>query len=162
MKIFVVTSLVLVLSGTALRAQVSERGTRIGLGIEALSGEKSRGIGYSLQIQSPVSERINWTVTLGKTDLRSSTKVFPRPKYQYLLLKGGARYYFDQTFYLAGDIGAAFDQVKHGNTYLALSPGVGAEVTAFGANRVDLGFRYERYTTNINFLALRLALNFGY
>jgi|GEM_PF-4765009 len=153
------------LTGTQIvkSQQSALRNPKLGIGLEALAGDSKWGTGYFLNFQSPILQNLNWTVTLGKTNLQSTLKVMPKPKYENFVAKVGAKYFLNDLLYISGDVGAAFDQIQRKTTRFAWSPGFGGEINVFEGSTIDIGGRYEVYQSGnpLRFFALRAALNLG-
>ena len=139
------------------------RNPKLGIGLEAAIGDTKIGTGYSLNFQSPITRNLNWTATVGKTNLSSTLKVMPKPKYENWVTKVGVKYFLTEQFYVAGDLGAAFDQIQRKTTRFAWSPGLGAELNIFGESALDVALKYEAYQSGnpLRFFALKVALNLG-
>lgn len=139
------------------------RNPKLGIGLEVANGQSKIGTGYSLNFQSPIVENLNWTATVGKINLTSTQKVYPKRKYEYWVTKVGARYFLTGQLYVAGDLGAAFDQIQRNTTRFAWSAALGAELNVFGESALDIGLKHEAYQPGdrLNFFALKVALNLG-
>ena len=164
-KNLLISVIVLLSCSKVVKSQQSGslRNPKLGIGVEADLGDNKYGAGYSLNFQSPITRSLNWTVTLGKTNLQSTLKVMLKPKYENLTAKVGVKYFLNEHLYVSGDIGAAFNQIQRRNTRFAWSPGIGVEMHVFGKSALDIGGKYEVYQSanSLKFFALKMALNLG-
>lgn len=127
------------------------------------------GFGGSLQYQHPVAENLLVTGSAGYTTFTGkdvnifgfTTKL---PAYNAIPVKAGARYYFGDNFFAAGELGAAFGTKSGSSTAFVYAPGIGVDFPVADKGSVELGARYEGWSANSTtsgFIGLRLAYNFG-
>lgn len=165
MKKLIISAILMLSCGQLAIAQQNSfvRSPKLGIGLEGALGPGKYGSGYFLQFQSPIAANLNWTASVGKTNLQSTQKVYPARKYENFVPKVGARYFLNERVYVAGEVGAAFDQIQRRTTRFAWSSGIGVELNIFGESALDIGGKYEAYESanTVRFFALRAALNLG-
>lgn len=122
------------------------------------------GYGGSLQYQHPVAESLSVTGSAGYINFQSKEVLGVKVNSGAIPVKAGARYYFGENFFAAGEIGAAIGTEKGDKTGFIYAPGVGVDFPVSDSGSVELGARYEgwSYSGGSNgFIGLRLAYNFG-
>jgi hypothetical protein len=122
------------------------------------------GYGGSLQYQHPVAENLLVTGSAGYTNFQSKEVLGVKVNSGAIPVKAGARYYFGENFFAAGEIGAAIGTEKGDKTGFVYSPGVGVEFPVSDKGGIELGARYEGWSKNggtSSFIGLRAAFNFG-
>lgn len=123
------------------------------------------GFGGSLQYQHPVAENLSITGSAGYTSFTGKEIAgLKLPSFGTIPVKAGARYYFGENFFAAGELGAGISTEKNGKTAFIYAPGVGVDFPVSDGGSIELGARYEGWSANSNtsgFIGLRLAYNFG-
>lgn len=123
------------------------------------------GFGGSLQYQHPVAESLSVTGSAGYLNFKSKEDAFGNTHNSGAIpVKAGARYYFGENFFAAGELGVGISTEKNGSTAFIYAPGVGVDFPVSDTGSIELGARYEGWSANSNtsgFIGLRLAYNFG-
>jgi hypothetical protein len=122
------------------------------------------GYGGSLQYQHPVAENLLVTGSAGYTNFQSKEILGVKVNSGAIPVKAGARYYFGENFFAAGELGAAIGTEKGDKTGFVYSPGVGVEFPVSDKGGIEIGARYEGWSKNggtSSFIGLRAAFNFG-
>lgn len=127
------------------------------------------GYGGSLQYQHPVAENLLVTGSAGYTTFTGKEvtvlgATYKAPSWGAIPVKAGARYYFGENFFAAGELGAAIPTKDGGKTAFVYAPGIGVDFPVSDKGSVELGGRYEAWSANSTtngFIGLRLAYNFG-
>ena len=165
-KKLLISAIVLLLFSQNLKSQEAKlpRNPKLGIGAAAILGSNEYGLGYSLNFQSAINSVLNWTATVEQTNLQSTSKVMPQPKFENLVAKAGAKYYLSKQFYFSGETGLAFDQLRTNNRSLAWATAMGVEINVFGKSSIELGGKYEQYRSKIplSFFALKATFNLGF
>lgn len=131
-----------------------------GVPVGAAGDIYSSAIGGSLKFESPASENILFTVSVGYASLAAKEALigggtFKPPAAIFAPLKLGVKYRLIGPIYTEGQIGAAFETRGRRSTRFIYAPGL---VLSLG--HVDAGLRYEGWAGsngNINQVALRLG-----
>ena len=176
-KLFLLTAIAGVLGFSNVNAQtkdVAMTGSKIGIGAEFafptgdFGDAYDLGYGGSLQFQTPIANKLNFTATGGylnfqgkKIDIPGGT--YTAPDYGVIPLKVGARYFIAENFYAGGELGAAIGTGSGSDTRFIYTPHIGVEFPVADKSTIDLGARYEAWSNNgtSRFVGLRLAYNFG-
>ncbi|MFI5452485.1 hypothetical protein ACHMWN_10035 [Pedobacter sp. UC225_61] len=125
--------------------------------------------GGSIQFEQPVAKSLNLIFSTGYLsqmitgDLRDAFKAFGLPTSLGMIpIKAGAKYYFNNNFYGAGDAGVAIS-VDGGGTAFIFGPSLGASFSIADKSSLDFGLRYGTWTTSrsLSFLGIRAAYAFG-
>ena len=122
------------------------------------------GYGGSLQYQHPVAENLLVTGSAGYTNFQNKEVLGVKTSFGAIPIKAGARYYFGENFFAAGELGAAIPTKDGGKTAFVYTPGIGVDFAVADKGSVELGARYEAWSANSTtngFIGLRLAYNFG-
>ncbi len=123
------------------------------------------GFGGSLQYQHPVAESLSITGSAGYLNFKSKKDILGNTySFGTIPVKAGARYYFGENFFAAGELGAAISTEKGGSTGFIYAPGVGVDFPVSDTGSIELGARYEGWSQKggtSGFIGLRLAYNFG-
>jgi len=141
--------------------------TNLGIGVNLgvpTSDAYSFAIGADARLQFDVSKQVSIPITTGYThflgkEIANNIEV---PDYGFIPLKGGVKFFFDQTgsgLYALGELGAAFGVTNASGTAFLYSPAVGYS----WSNGLDLGVKYEglsRDNNNTGQVALRIAYGF--
>lgn len=125
------------------------------------------GYGGSLQFQTPIAEKLNFTASAGyltftgKEIIAGSNLKFPR--FNVIPVKAGIRYFLAENFYAGGELGAAFGTSNDSGTAFVYTPNIGVEFPVSDKGSFDLGVRYEAWSNDgtLRFFGVRLAYNFG-
>jgi len=185
-KLFILSAIAGVFAFSNLSAQtkdVAMSGSKIGIGAEfafptgSFGDVYDFGYGGSLQFQTPIAAKLNFTATAGYlnfqgkdiADVNGTTVKFADAG--VVPVKIGARYFIAENFYAGGELGAAFGTSDNAKTAFVYTPNIGVEFPVADKGSIDLGARYEAmsYGDNDNrgyngtnkFIGLRLAYNFG-
>lgn len=127
------------------------------------------GFGGSLQYQHPVAENLLVTGSAGYLNFKGKDYTAMGVTYKggnsgAIPIKAGARYYFGENFFAAGELGAAIPTKDGGKTAFVYAPGIGVDFPVSDKGSVELGARYEAWSANSatsGFIGLRAAFNFG-
>ncbi|HEY0175074.1 MAG TPA: hypothetical protein VGC08_01770 [Pedobacter sp.] len=126
------------------------------------------GYGGSLQFQTTIAQKLNFTATAGymnfkAKDLETPFGTFEGGNYGAVPVKAGIRYFLSENFYAGGELGAAFGTSDGAGTAFVYTPHIGVEFPVSDTGSIDLGARYEAWSNNgtSGFFGLRLAYNFG-
>jgi len=177
-RLFFVTALAGILGFSTTNAQtkdVAMTGSKIGIGAEFAfpTGDFGKaydfGYGGSLQFQTPIANKLNFTATGGYLNFQGKENIVVNgvtgtlPDYGVIPLKVGARYFIAENFYAGGELGAAIGTGSGSETAFVYTPHIGVEFPVADKSTIDLGARYEAWSNNgtSRFVGLRLAYNFG-
>ncbi|MET4140863.1 hypothetical protein [Pedobacter sp. UYP1] len=155
------------------------KGSRLGIGAEFavpvgdLSNGVKFGYGGSLQFQTPIANKLNFTASAGYLRFKGKdylTSYYPGT-YSWeeggsagvIPVKIGVKYFVADNIYAGGEVGAAFATGEGSGTAFIYSPGVGIEFPFANKKSLDLGVRYESWNQDgaLGFFGLRVAYNFG-
>lgn len=170
------TALILFVASNVNAQSVTPGNLRFGIGVEGLLpvGNSSQtlnfGLGITPRLQYSLSDKVALTFTSGiyhffpKTVTYPATGTFPgfttKYKSDIIPVKVGAKFFVNSNFYLAGEIGAAFEVAEGGGpVHLLVSPGIG-----YATKKWDIGARYENFSGNgytDGIIGLRVAYGFG-
>lgn len=163
-------------AGLAYGASAQTEGAVKKLSIGAEFGIPTKGsdellVGGSLQFEQPVAKSLNLTLSAGYIadmitgDSKEILKAMGlKTSYGFVPLKAGAKYYFGNYFYGAGEVGAAISTESGGGTAFAFAPTLGASFSVSDKSALDFGVRYENWSRDGNssgFFGLRAAFSFG-
>ena len=179
-RLFLLTAIAGVLGLSSVNAQtkdVAMTGSKLGIGAEFAfpTGNSSDvydfGYGGSLQFQTPIANKLNFTATAGylnfqgKDIVSSEVGSVKYRDYAAVPIKLGARYFLAENFYAGGELGAAIGTKSGSKTSFVYTPQIGVEFPVADNGSIDLGARYEAWSDNdfapSRFIGLRLAYNFG-
>lgn len=121
------------------------------------------GYGGSLQYQHPVAANLLVTGSAGYTTFKVKSSIGSGSD-GAIPIKAGARYYFGENFFAAGELGAAISTETGGKTGFIYTPGIGVEFPVSDKGSIELGGRYEGWSVSggtKSFIGLRAAFNFG-
>jgi long-subunit fatty acid transport protein len=141
----------------------------------------NHGYGASLQLQTPVRNNVNFTLSAGYLELKGKNALFEQgivtqvDDIGLVPLKAGVKYYPVDYFYLGGDLGVTLGVKNFNETTVFYVPNFGVEFPVSGKSSLDLNVRYERgisnrpfdrsgeagFFTTPKFVGLRLGYNFG-
>lgn len=166
-KLLLLTAVVGLFAFTSVNAQTKT--PRLGIGAEfgfpmgTFGDVFNLGYGGSLQYQHPVAPSLLVTGSAGYTVFKAKDD-FGGGTVGAIPIKAGARYYFGETFFAAGELGASISTETGGKTGFVYAPGIGVDFPVSDKGSIELGGRYEgwSYSGGTNgFIGLRLAYNFG-
>ena len=154
---------------------VGMTGTKLGIGADFAfpmgdyGDYADFGFGGSLGLQIPIANRVSFTGSAGYLNFKSKEVVGVSVNSAAIPVKAGARFFVAENFYIGGELGAAFPTEDGGKTAFAYAPGVGIEFPVADNGAIELGARYEGWSSKNSldqsftnsFLGLRLAYNFG-
>lgn len=131
----IVFSLVFVLVISLVNAQSDWR-----MGVAALPGVASSGgygfvFGADVRLQKQIEPKTHFILTTGVTHFFKKNNVTGAG---YIPLKAGAKYFLEDHFYAAGEIGIGFGTVKNSGRSFIWSPSVGLSFKT-----VDISVKYE-------------------
>jgi len=171
-KLFLLTAIAGIFAFSNVSAQtkdVAMSGQKLGIGAEFafptgnFGDVYNLGYGGSLQFQTPIAEKLNFTATAGFLNFKAKDE-FGGGNYGTIPVKIGARYFLAENFYAGGELGAAFGTQDGSNTSFVYTPHIGVEFPVSDKGSIDLGARYEAWSQDggtLRFVGLRLAYNFG-
>lgn len=172
-KLFLLTAVAGLFAFSSVNAQTKSPKLSLGAEFAFPIGDFGKGtdFGYggSLQYQHPVAENLLVTGSAGYTSFKLKEVTVLGVTYGggnvgAIPIKAGARYYFGDNFFAAGELGAAIGTEKGDKTGFIYSPGVGVEFPVSDKGGIELGARYEGWSKNggtSSFIGLRAAFNFG-
>ena len=177
-KLFLLTALAGMFAISNVSAQTKDpamSGQKLGIGAEFAfpTGDfgdyADFGYGGSLQFQTPIAEKLNFTATAGYINFKYKDVTIPGfgtfngGNFGVIPVKIGARYFLAENFYAGGELGAAFTTGDNSETSFVYTPNIGVEFPVSDKGSIDLGARYEAWSNNgtAKFIGLRLAYNFG-
>ncbi|RAJ31657.1 outer membrane beta-barrel protein [Pedobacter cryoconitis] len=164
---------------SAQRKDPAMSGQKLGIGVDfalptgTTNDYYKLGVGGSLQFQTPIAHNLNFTGSAGYLSFTGKEYlggILKTPTYAAIPLKAGLRYFVAENFYVGGELGAAIGTSSGANTAFVYSPGAGFEFPVANKSTVEIGARYEGWSSgnNVNsyvpvkgFVGLRLAYNFG-
>jgi len=161
--------------GNAVSAQTSQAINKISVGADVvlptgdLSAISGVGFGGSVSGELNVVKNLNLTASAGylnfsyKKVFRDYFKAAGVGNMAAIPVKGGAKYYFGQNFYGAAELGAAFSTGEGSETAFIYAPTLGTSFSVSPKSSLDLGIRYESWSSDgtSSFLGLRAAFAFG-
>ena len=177
-KLFLLTAIAGVFAFSNVSAQtkdVAMTGQKLGIGAEFAfpTGDfgdvYNLGYGGSLQFQTPIAAKLNFTATAGYLnftgkDYTTPIGTFKAADFGSIPVKIGARYFLAENFYAGGELGASFATGDNSGTAFVYTPNIGVEFPVADKASIDFGVRYEawsRDSSTLRFVGLRLAYNFG-
>lgn len=173
-KLFLLTAIAGLFAFSNVSAQtkdVAMSGNKFGIGAEfafptgSFGDVYNLGYGGSLQFQTPIAEKLNFTATAGYLNFTGKDlgAGFKAADFGVIPVKIGARYFIAENFYAGGELGAAFGTGDNSETSFVYTPNIGVEFPVSDKGSIDLGARYEAWSNNgtLKFVGLRLAYNFG-
>lgn len=178
-KLFLLSAIAGIFAFSNLSAQtkdVAMSGQKLGIGAEFafptgnFGDAYKLGYGGSLQFQTPIADKLNFTATAGYLNFTGKDYTTPIGTYKLadygsIPVKAGVRYFLAENFYAGGELGASF-AVSNGysGTAFVYTPNIGVEFPVADKASIDLGARYEAWSkdsSTTRFFGLRLAYNFG-
>jgi hypothetical protein len=140
------------------------------------------GFGGSIKIEAPITTTLHFTGSAGFVDYAtnahylyyvplaygSSSAGIQPPPFQFIPVKAGLQYYYDQYLYISSEVGAAFGANSVSTTSVIYSGGLGAVIPFNLHSGLDISARYERgflapsYDSPMSQLGIRVAYKFGY
>lgn len=177
-KLFLLTAIAGMFAFSNLSAQTKDpamSGSKLGIGAEFafptgdFGDATDFGYGGSLQFQTPIIEKLNFTASAGYLNFKNKNVDLPGGvtykggNFGYIPVKAGVNYFLAENFYIGGELGAAFGTKDNYNTQFVYTPHIGVEFPVSDGGSIDLGARYEAWSNDgtSRFVGLRLAYNFG-
>lgn len=165
----------LFICNSAKAQSVDKNNLRFGIGVDGLlpvgnsANTENFGIGVTPRLQYSLSNSVALTFTSGIYHFFPKTISYPigngltgtsKYKSDIIPVKVGAKFFVGSNFYLAGEVGAAFEVAEGGGpVHFLYSPGLG-----YATKKWDIGARYESYGGNgysDGIIGLRVAYGFG-
>ncbi|WP_442588530.1 outer membrane beta-barrel protein [Pedobacter sp. AW31-3R] len=169
-KLFLLTAIAGMFAFSNVSAQTDPAmgGSKLGIGAEFAfpTGDfgdfTDFGYGGSLQFQTPIVEKLNFTASAGYLNFKYKDE-FGGGSFGNIPVKAGVNYFLAENFYIGGELGAAFGTGDNSNTSFVYTPHIGVEFPVADKSSIDLGARYEAWSNDgtRRFVGLRLAYNFG-
>ncbi|MFD0749710.1 hypothetical protein ACFQZS_06125 [Mucilaginibacter calamicampi] len=149
---------------------------RFGIGVEGLlpvgntADVANFGLGLTPRLQYGLSDKVALTFTSGLYHFFPKTRTYPEYGYypgavskyksDIIPIKVGVKYFVGGNFYIAGEVGAAFEVAERGQSkHFLWSPGIG-----YATKKWDIGARFENFSGNNysdGIIGLRVAYGFG-
>ncbi|WP_231427313.1 MULTISPECIES: hypothetical protein [Pedobacter] len=165
-----------IFSITTLKAQTSPNisiGAEFGLPSGNFVSLSGIGLGASVKAEFPVSPQLALTANAGIMNFFGKRNQLINVRdLTYVPLKGGIKYQ-SQGFYAEAQLGAGFSTNGQREVFI-WSPGIGNQFKLSGANKLDVGIRYEawagknessvsgiRNSNSKGFAGIRFAYVFG-
>lgn len=173
----ILAALALLICGNVNAQSVTPGKFRFGVGVDGLlpvgnaSNTLNFGMGITPRLQYDISDHVALTFTSGLYHFFPKTVTYPatgsfqgfttKYKSDIIPVKVGAKFFTGQHFYLAGEVGAAFELAENASRkpHFLWSPGVG-----YATKRWDIAARYENFSGNgysDGMVAARVAYGFG-
>lgn len=172
----ILTALILFVGSNANAQSVTPNNLRFGIGVDGLLpvGNSTEtlnfGLGITPRLQYSLSDKVALTFTSGiyhffpKTVTYPATGVYPgftiKYKSDIIPVKAGAKFFINSNFYVAGEVGAAFEVADGGGpVHFLVSPGIG-----YATKKWDIAARYENFSGNgysDGIIGMRIAYGFG-
>jgi hypothetical protein len=172
----VLTTLLLLVGSWANAQSVTPNNLRFGIGVDGLlpvgnsTSTLNFGLGITPRLQYRLSDKVALTFTSGIYHFFPKTITYPptgafggfTTKYEsdIIPVKAGAKFFINSNFYVAGEVGAAFEVANGGGpVHFLVSPGIG-----YATKTWDFGARYENFSGNgysDGIIGLRVAYGFG-
>ncbi|MDR6943961.1 hypothetical protein [Mucilaginibacter pocheonensis] len=172
----ILTALILFVGRNANAQSVTPNNLRFGIGVDGLLpvGNSTEtlnfGLGITPRLQYSLSDKVALTFTSGiyhffpKTVTYPATGVYPgftiKYKSDIIPVKAGAKFFINSNFYVAGEVGAAFEVADGGGpVHFLVSPGIG-----YATKKWDIAARYENFSGNgysDGIIGMRIAYGFG-
>lgn len=177
-RLFLLSAIAGIFTFSSVSAQTKDpamSGQKLGVGVDFafptgdFNNTHKLGFGGSLQFQTPIVEKLNFTASAGYLNFTGKDAIntpLGRLKYDNygaIPVKAGIRYFLAENFYAGGELGAAFGTSTGAGTSFIYTPNIGVEFPVADKASIDLGARYESWSHNgtSRFVGLRLAYNFG-
>ena len=130
------------------------------MGVSIMPGVASNGgyglkLGADIRIQTKIAEKTHFILTTGVTEFFAKNNI---SSMGYIPLKAGAKYFWGENLYTAGEIGIGFGLVKGSGRSFIWSPSVGLSFKT-----IDFSVKYEDATDFGKYckqFALRVAYGF--
>ncbi|TCD11111.1 hypothetical protein EZ449_06350 [Pedobacter frigidisoli] len=150
-------------------------GAEVGLPSGNFTNISGIGVGASIKADFPIASEFAITLNVCYMNFFGKKNQFINTQdLTYIPLKAGLKYQISEGFYAEGQLGAALPLNDGQKTVFVWSPGFGNQFRLSGNNKLDLGIRYEAWSskndTNIialntsntkGFVGLRVAYVFG-
>jgi len=187
-KLFLLTAITGLFAFSNVSAQTKDpamSGSKLGIGAEFafptgnFGDDYKLGYGGTLQFQTPIIEKLNFTASAGYLTFRGEDiatvggATLRNADLNVIPVKAGINYFLAENIYVGGELGAAFGTGDNSKTSFAYTPHIGVEFPVSDKGAIDLSARYEEWSTNYDrpgnsninfksrFVGLRLAYNFG-
>ena len=177
-RLFLLSAIAGIFAFSSVSAQTKDpamSGQKLGIGVDFAfpTGNSSNyyklGYGGSLQFQTPIVEKLNFTASAGYLNFKGKDftipgfGTIPGANVGAIPVKAGIRYFLAENFYAGGELGAAFGTSDGAGTAFVYTPNIGVEFPVADKSTIDFGARYEAWSHNgtTRFFGLRLAYNFG-
>ncbi|WP_037440606.1 outer membrane beta-barrel protein, partial [Pedobacter antarcticus] len=159
-KIFLLTALAGMFAWSTASAQVRDpamSGAKLGIGADFAfptgnTGDVYKlGYGGSLEFQTPIADRLNFTASAGYLTFTGKEYGFggitiKARDFSAVPVKVGIKYFLAENFYAGGQVGASFGTSDGAGTAFAYTPGIGVEFPVADKGSIDLGARYEGWS----------------
>ena len=172
----ILTTLILFVCIKVNAQSVTPNNLRFGIGVDGLlpvgnsTNTLNFGLGITPRLQYSLSDKVALTFTSGIYHFFPKTVTYPAigafpgftTKYEsdIIPVKVGAKFFVNSNFYVAGEVGAAFEVANGGGpVHFLASPGIG-----YATKKWDIGARYENFSGNgysDGIIGLRVAYGFG-
>lgn len=178
-KLFLLTAIAGIFAFSNVSAQTKDpamSGQKLGIGADFAFPTGDFGDGYdfgyggSLQFQTPIATKLNFTASAGYLTFKAKDITLPGigtfspGRFNSIPVKAGIRYFLAENFYAGGELGASFATGDNSGTAFVYTPNIGVEFPVANKASIDLGARYEAWSrdgSTARFVGLRLAYNFG-
>lgn len=177
-KLLLLTAIAGMFAFSNVSAQTSDPamgGSKLGIGADFAfpTGDfgdiSDFGYGGSLQFQTPIAQKLNFTASAGYLNFKGKDIDFPGVgtinggNIGFIPVKAGINYFLAENFYVGGELGAAIGTKDGSETSFIYTPHIGVEFPVADNGSIDLAARYEAWSNDgtIRFVGLRLAYNFG-
>lgn len=175
MKKILIPILLLVAFTTAASAQNKPAASFLSFAVQGAlpvnNSQYNSGIGASAQFEIPAAASLNFTVGVGYTSftLKDNYKKLlaisgnSTSSQGFVPVQVGVKYYILPQFYSAIKVGAAVSTQSNASTVFTYSPGIGGEIPVGKGNSIDVGVRYEGWSTDgtLSFIGLHAGYKFG-
>lgn len=154
-----IATVLFTLKGFSQSAEDS-RALRLGIGFSvgaATNSTYKTVIGGDLRLQQDFVSNISGLLSLGYTSFALKSGA-PGQTYNVIPVKAGLKVFPVERFYFSGEVGAGLAANKNSRTTFVYAPGLG-----IGFNiGLDLGLRYEAFTSRVNNNPSQVALRIAY
>jgi hypothetical protein len=136
------------------------RASRFGIGLSlgiATNNTYKSAIGGDIRLQKDFASNVSGILSAGYTKFSLKTGA-PGADYNVIPIKAGLKVFPVERFYFSGEIGAGLAANNSSRTTFVYAPGFG-----IGFNMgLDLGLRYEAFTSRVNNNPSQLAFRIAY
>jgi hypothetical protein len=158
--IFAIVFILLITSPGFAQNSEDSRAARLGIGLSLGAGTNDTYgfvIGGDLRLQQDFASNVSGILSAGYTSfsLKSGS---PGQDYNVIPIKAGLKIFPVERFYFSGEIGAGLPAKRSSRTSFVYAPGLG-----IGFNiGLDLGLRYEAFTSRVNNNPSQVAFRIAY